>query len=121
MSSAIAFLLAQTDATGGFATLAIFVLFIVVFYFLLIRPSQKQRKQHDALVQTLKKGETVVTAGGIFGKITQVKEDYVLLEIAKKTEIMVARSSISRREEGGGKEGKRPPDQEAEPEENGEA
>ncbi len=113
----IAYLLAQASASSGIATLVIFALFIVVFYFLLIRPSQKQKKQHDALVQALEKGDTVVTAGGIFGRITQIKEDYVLLEIARKTEIKVARSSISRREEGRAKESRQEP--EAEPEEDG--
>ncbi len=124
MNSVIAFLLAQAGAGSGFATIGIFALFVIVFYFLLIRPNQKQRKQHDALVRALKKGDTVMTAGGIFGRVTQLKEDYVLLEIAKKTEIKVARSSISRREEGAagqGKQGRQTEAPEAEPEESGEA
>ena len=101
--TAFSLVVAQTgsgsDALGGgLMTMGIFVLFIAVFYFLLIRPSQKQRKEHDRLVQDLNKGDAVTTAGGIHGTITQVKEDYVMLEIAKKTEVKVSRSSIARRE-----------------------
>ncbi len=92
--------LAQSSSglSSGVLTMGIFVLFIIVFYLLLIRPSQKQRKEHDRLVQDLNKGDTVMTAGGIYGTIKQVKDDYVILEIAKKTEIKVSRGSISRRE-----------------------
>ncbi len=94
------YVLAQSSSglSGGILTMGIFVLFIIVFYLLLIRPSQKQRKEHDRLVQDLNKGDTVVTAGGIYGTIKQVKDDYVTLEIARKTEVKLSRGSISRRE-----------------------
>jgi preprotein translocase subunit YajC len=106
----ISFLLAEADngsnqgggaVGGGLMTLVIFVLFIAVFYFLLIRPSQKQRKAHEQLVAGLKKGDVVMTAGGLYGTITQVKDDYVMLEIAKKIEVKVSRNSVARREEAG--------------------
>jgi len=82
---------------GGSTTMIIYVaLFIGIFYFLLIRPGQKQKKAHQELVESLKKGDEVMTTGGIFGDITQVKEDYVMVEIAKKTEVKLSRSSIAR-------------------------
>ena len=83
---------------GGGTTTIIFYIaaFVAIFYFLIIRPGQKQKKAHKELVESLKKGDEVMTAGGIFGTITQVKSDHVMVEIAKKTEIKVSRNSISR-------------------------
>ena len=103
MIAALTFLLGQSagsGVTGGFTTLAIFVVFIAVLYFALIRPTQKQRKQHDRLVQSINKGDQVMTAGGIYGTVTGVKDDYVMLEIAKKTEVKLSRNSIAAREPG---------------------
>ena len=101
MTVAFTFLLGQdsgSGVSGGFTTLAIFVVFIAVLYFALIRPTQKQRKQHDRLVQSINKGDTVMTAGGIYGTVTRVKDDYVMLEIARKTEVKLSRGSIAKRE-----------------------
>ncbi len=101
MTVAFTFLLGQDSGSavsGGFTTLAIFVVFIAVLYFALIRPTQKQRKQHDRLVQSINKGDTVMTAGGIYGTVTRVKDDYIMLEIARKTEVKLSRGSIAKRE-----------------------
>lgn len=82
---------------GGTTTMIIYIAaFVGIFYFLLIRPGQKQKKAHQELVESLKKGDEVMTSGGIFGVITQVKEDYVMVEIAKKTEVKLSRNSIAR-------------------------
>lgn len=82
---------------GGSTTMIIYIAaFIGIFYFLLIRPGQKQKKAHQELVESLKKGDEVMTSGGIFGVITQVKDDYVMVEIAKKTEVRLSRNSIAR-------------------------
>jgi preprotein translocase subunit YajC len=78
------------------ATPIFIVIFIGIFYFMLIRPGQKQRKAHDQLVSSIKKGDQVMSAGGLYGTITQVKEDYVMLEVARKTEIKLSRGSIAR-------------------------
>lgn len=70
-------------AGGGLIQLLPFILMFVVFYFLLIRPQMKRAKEHRAMVDALKKGDEVVTNGGIAGKVVKVTEEWVNLEIAK--------------------------------------
>ena len=72
------------------------VLIFVVFYFLLIRPQQKKMKAHRELIAALKRGDKVLTAGGIIGTVVKVEDDNTLLvEIAKDIRVRVARSTIS--------------------------
>ena len=68
---------------------------VVVFYFLLIRPQQKRAKETKAMLQALQKGDEVVTAGGIVGKISKLSDAYANVEIAHNVEITVQRSAIS--------------------------
>ncbi len=70
------------------------VIMFAIFYLLLIRPQQKRAKQHKELVENLKSGDQVVTAGGIHGKIVAVQDDIVTLEIASNVRIKVNRPSI---------------------------
>ncbi|HEY3275413.1 MAG TPA: preprotein translocase subunit YajC [Syntrophorhabdaceae bacterium] len=70
------------------------ILLFVVFYFLLIRPQQKKAKQQKAFLENLKKGDEVVTSGGMYGKITGIANDAVTLEIAEKIRVKVLKSSI---------------------------
>lgn len=70
------------------------VMLIVVFYFLLIRPQQKKQKEHRAMIEALTVGTEVVTGGGVLGKITEVGEQFVTLEIADKVHVKVQRHSI---------------------------
>jgi preprotein translocase subunit YajC len=82
--------------SNNWGLLVIYVVaFIAIFYFLAIRPQQRQRRSHDALVSAAKKGDKIVTAGGIFGKIKKVEEDSVILEVAKGVEIRIARRAIA--------------------------
>jgi preprotein translocase subunit YajC len=67
----------------------------VVFYFLLIRPQQKRAKEQRELLGALEKGNEVVTAGGMVGKIAKINEQYVTLEVASGVEVTVQRSSVS--------------------------
>ena len=67
----------------------------VVFYFLLIRPQQKKAKEARAMVAALEKGNEVVTAGGIVGRIARMSDQYVTIEVAPNTEITVQRQAIS--------------------------
>lgn len=67
---------------------------IVLFYFFLIRPQSKRAKEHKAMAEGLTKGDEVVTQGGILGKITQVNESFVSLEISKDVTINVQKHSI---------------------------
>ena len=70
------------------------VIMFAIFYFLLIRPQQKRAKQHKELVNSLKAGDQVVTAGGVHGKVTAVQDTLVTLEIASNVRVKVNRSSI---------------------------
>ncbi len=89
---------AQTlgSSEGGLMGLLPFVLIFVVFYFLLIRPQQKRAKQHKSMVDTLKRGDKVVTSGGIVAKVSKVIDDNEIeVEIAKDVKVRVIRSTIS--------------------------
>ena len=72
-----------------------FVIMIGIFYFLLIRPQQKKAKEHRALLEALKKGDSVVTAGGVFGKVTSLDENIVTLEIATGVNIKIKKGHIA--------------------------
>ena len=81
--------------TGG-ATIIIWILvFFGIFYFLAIRPQRRQRQAHSEMVTMLKKGDEVVTIGGIFGTVTKIGDDWVELEIAKRTRARFLKRSIS--------------------------
>ena len=95
------------------------VAFIGIFYFMAIRPQQRQRKAHAALLSSLKKGDTIVTAAGIYGKVKRVEESLVVVEVAKGVSMKIARRAVVEiiREsaaakavapEGSGAKGKRP-------------
>ena len=71
-----------------------FALIIVVFYFILIRPQQKKQKELKKKRESLVKGDKIVTTGGIYGKVTRVKESIVEIEVAQNTRIQVSKSSI---------------------------
>jgi len=72
-----------------------FVVFFGIMYFLMIRPQQKQAKQRKTLLSSLRAKDRVITAGGIYGKILKVKDKSVILQIADKVEIEVAKSGIT--------------------------
>ncbi len=82
-------------AAGGFASFIPLILIFVVFYFLLIRPQQKQAKQHQKFLSELKKGIRVLTKGGIHGVITDINDNVISLEIAKDVTIKVSRDAIA--------------------------
>ena len=70
------------------------ILMFVVLYFLMIRPQMKRAKEHKSMLDALSKGDEVVTSGGIVGKVTKVGENYVSVEIAEGTEVVVQKPSI---------------------------
>jgi len=86
---------AGEGAGGGIASLIPLVLIIVIFYFLLIRPQQKRLKAHQAMIGELKKGDKIVTSGGIFGTVHDVSEDTVRVDIAEKVRVKVKRDTIT--------------------------
>ena len=85
---------AAADPTGGFMQLLPMILMFGVLWFLMIRPQMKKAKEHKALLAGLAKGDEVVTQGGIVGKVTKVGENYVSVEIAEGTEVVVQKPSI---------------------------
>ncbi len=80
---------------GDIMTFLPMIAIVVVFYFLLIRPQQKRAKETKAMLQALQKGDEVVTAGGVVGKISKLSDAYANVEIAPNVEITVQRSAIS--------------------------
>ena len=71
------------------------IMMIAVFYFILIRPQQKKQKEQDAWLKSLKKGDEVVTSGGVIGRISGLTDNTVTLEVQEKVRIKVLRSSVS--------------------------
>lgn len=69
--------------------------FILIFYFMLIRPQSKRAKEHKALIEAIGKGDEVITAGGILGKVTKVDEQYVAIVVAENVELKMQKSSVS--------------------------
>lgn len=71
------------------------VLIFIIFYFLLIRPQQRRAKQHQAMVQAVKPRDTVITGGGLIGKVTKVDESEVEVELAQGVRVRVVKSTLS--------------------------
>lgn len=83
------------SAWGGSASsLGMLALMFVVFYFMLIRPQQKRAKEHQAMLGGLKKGDRVVTTGGLIGRISGISDRLVTLEIAEKVRVQILRTQV---------------------------
>ena len=100
MNSLIPDAMAQTagGAPAGSSPLGMFAfmgLFVVIFYFLLIRPQQKKQKEHQAMISKLAAGDECVTAGGILGRIVEVSDNFITLEIADNVRIKVQRYQVT--------------------------
>jgi len=85
----------ESEGIAMLSTYGPIVLMIAIFYFLLYRPQKKEQKRRKAMLDSLKKGNRVMTVGGIYGEIIDIKETIVKLKIAERVEIEVARSSIN--------------------------
>jgi len=89
---------AGAQNTGGgdpFLSFLPLIVIFVVFYFILIRPQTKKQKEHQEMINALEVGNEVVTAGGILGKIQEMNENYVNLEISENVTIKIQRQTIS--------------------------
>jgi preprotein translocase subunit YajC len=99
MNSLIPDAMAQAPgAPAGGSPMSMFImmgLFVVVFYFLLIRPQQKKQKEHQAMLAKLAAGDEVVTAGGILGRIVEISDNFITLEIADNVRIKVQRFQVT--------------------------
>ena len=82
------------EAPNPLMSLMPFLLIIVVFYFFMIRPQMKRQKELRKYRESLKKGDKVITTGGIYGRVIEVKDAYVTVEIAKEVEIKIDKSAI---------------------------
>ena len=80
---------------GGLISFVPILLIFVIMYFLMIRPQQKKVKEHKAMVAALRRGDQVVTSGGVIGKVTKVADNEVELEIAPNVKVKVVRPTIS--------------------------
>ena len=88
---------AQASPLGGDSGIIGFlpiVLMFVLLYFLMIRPQMKRAKETKAMVEALQKGDEVITVGGVVGRITKLGEQYLTLEIAPNTEVVVQRAAV---------------------------
>ena len=94
-------LMMQATSAGpsGFAAILFqtfpFILIFIVFYMLMIRPQQRRMKEHQAAINAVKKGDEVITGGGIRGKVTKVSDEEAEVEIAQGVKIRVVKSTIS--------------------------
>ena len=83
------------SAVSSIASFAPLILIFVIMYFLMIRPQQKRMKEHRAMVEAIKKGDEVITQGGLIGKVSSVRDAELEIEIAPGVKARVVRSSIS--------------------------
>jgi preprotein translocase subunit YajC len=94
ISNAYAQTAAAADPMGGIVQMLPLVALFAIMYFVMIRPQMKRQKEHKALVEALAKGDEVITAGGLLGKVSKIEESYLRVEIAPGVEIQVQRSAV---------------------------
>jgi preprotein translocase subunit YajC len=82
-------------AGGGLTPFIMMAVFVVIFYFLLIRPQQKKQKEHQAMLGALAAGDEVILAGGILGRIVEMGEQFLTIEIADGVRIKVQRFQVT--------------------------
>jgi preprotein translocase subunit YajC len=80
---------------GGFGAFIPLILMFAIFYFLLIRPQQKKNKDHRDMISSLKKGDRIITAGGIHARITGLDDTTLTVELADKVRVKMQRSSVA--------------------------
>ena len=101
MFSSIAYAMGQggagagQGAGGGIGAFVPLILMFVIFYFLLIRPQQKKTKEHRAMIENLKKGDRIITSGGIHGRITAVSETTFTVEISDRVRVKLNRGNVA--------------------------
>lgn len=95
----VAYAMAPPGGQGGDANALMgflpMILIFVVFYLLLIRPQQKKAKEHRRLLENLKKGDSIITQGGLYGKVVNVQDQVLTVEIAPKIQVRVSRSHVA--------------------------
>ena len=87
-------MLQDAAAGSGFSSITLIVAFIAIFYFFMVRPQQKKQKEINKFRSELNNGDRVITAGGIYGIIKDIKDNYIILEIADNVRIKIDKNSI---------------------------
>jgi preprotein translocase subunit YajC len=90
------FVILQADASSPYMSFVMLALIIVVFYMFMIRPQMKRQKELRKFQEALQKGDKVIIAGGVFGKISDIKEDHIVVEISENVRIKVIKSTVLR-------------------------
>ncbi len=86
---------ADTPQQGGFLSLLPLFILIAVFWFFLVRPQMKQAKERKEMIRAMAKGDEVVTNGGLLGKVKEIGDNFIVLEVAKEIQVKVQRNSIA--------------------------
>ena len=86
---------AAGEGAGGYSAFVPLILMFVIFYFLLIRPQQRKSKEHREMITRLKKGDRIITSGGLHGRITAVGETTMTVEIAEKVRVKISRGNVA--------------------------
>jgi preprotein translocase subunit YajC len=95
ISSAYAETAAAADPTGGLMQMLPIIAMFAVLYFLMVRPQMKKAKEHKILLEGLAKGDEVVSQGGLAGRVTQISDNFVSIEIASNVEIKMQKAAIT--------------------------
>ena len=82
-------------AASGYSSIIMMVLFAVVFYFLLIRPQSKRQKEHKSMLDSIQKGDEVVTSGGILGKVNKLTDSFIVLNVGNNVEMKFQKHSVT--------------------------
>jgi preprotein translocase subunit YajC len=85
----------QGGGAGGLTAILPLILIFVVFYFLLIMPQQRKQKQHREMIEGIKRGDKVVTSGGIHGTVAKVNKDALVIKVSEKAELTMDKSAIA--------------------------
>jgi preprotein translocase subunit YajC len=94
LTHSLIFAQADAPAGGGFTTLIFFAFIFAGMWFLIIAPQRKRQKQHEAMIRAIQSGDKIVTAGGIIGTVTNVKDDRITVKIAENTKVEINRSFV---------------------------
>ena len=86
---------APAQQAPGFMSFVPLIILFIIFYFILIRPQMKQAKQHKQLVASLAKGDEIATNGGLLGKIKEVGDNFIVVEVSKETEVKIQKQAVS--------------------------
>lgn len=96
MTNTLFITMQAAEGSNPYMSFIMLALIIVVFYMFMIRPQMKRQKELRKFQEALQKGDKVIVAGGVFGKVADVKEDHILVEISDNVRIKVAKSTVLR-------------------------